>query len=61
MSDTITYMKAENGQVTVAVDSFDDDNLWLSICGNYGGSHCVISFEEAKKMVEALKRIMEQS
>lgn len=58
MSDMTTYLKAENGQVTLSVDKFDDEHVWVSIRGNHGGAYCSISNEEARKMIEGLKRIL---
>jgi len=60
MSDTSTSIKADNGQVTVVVDEFDNESIWLSIRGNHGGSHCTISKEGAREMMEAIQRLLEQ-
>lgn len=42
----------------VFVDRYDDNEMWLSI-HRYGTPvSCVISFDEARKMVEAMNRIL---
>lgn len=58
MSDKATYMKGSDGNVTVCVDSYDDQNIWISLRANHGDMHCYMSHEEAKKMIESLKRIV---
>lgn len=61
MSETSTAIKADGGHVTVVVDEFDNESIWLSMRGNHGGFHCTISKEDAKIMMEAIKRLLEES
>jgi hypothetical protein len=41
------------------VDKYDDDQLWISIQVRNGGARCVIGREEALKMLDAIKRVLE--
>ena len=43
----------------VFVDKFDDNQLWISIQVRNGGARCVIERDEALKMLEAIKRVLE--
>jgi hypothetical protein len=61
MSDKSTSIKADNNQITVVVDEFDSESIWLSIRGNHGGSHCTIAKNDARKMMEAIQRLLEES
>ena len=43
----------------VFVDKFDDGLLWLSLQVRGGGAHVCIERDEALKMLEAIKRVLE--
>ena len=42
----------------VFVDKFDDNELWLSIQIIGGGARTVLTFEQARQMVEAINRVI---
>lgn len=41
------------------VDKFDEGQLWISIQVRNGGARCVIERDEALKMLDAIKRVLE--
>lgn len=59
MSDKAAYIKGSEGNVTVCVDDYDGENVWIALRANHGGMHCYMSHEQAKKMIEALKSLVE--
>jgi hypothetical protein len=56
--DYNTRVDVENRRV-VFVDKFDDDCVWLSIQVNGGNANTTMTFDQAKKVIAALTRIVE--
>jgi hypothetical protein len=52
-----TVITAESSS-NVFVDSWDDGAVWLSIQTMHGGAHCVITPENARAMIVALKAVI---
>lgn len=42
----------------VFIDKYDDGELWLSIQVNGGGARTVLTFDQARQMVEAMNRVL---
>jgi hypothetical protein len=42
----------------VFIDKYDDSELWLSIQVRGGGARTVLTFDQARKMVEAINRVL---
>ena len=57
--DLQTIIKAADNGDSVFVDKFDDGVLWLSLQVRGGGAHVCIERDEALKMLEAIKRVLE--
>ena len=57
--DFQTSINTTENNERVFVDKFDEGVLWLSIQVRGGGAHVTIERDEAIKMLEAMKRVLE--
>ena len=49
---------ADGFERVVFVDKYDDNEMWLSIQVSGGGVNCTLTFDQARKMVEAINRVL---
>jgi hypothetical protein len=49
---------ADGFERVVFVDKYDDNEMWLSIQVSGGGANCTLTFDQARKMVEAINRVL---
>lgn len=56
--DYQTRIETTERSSVVFVDKFDDNEVWLSVQVNGGSARTVLTFEQARQMVEALNRIL---
>lgn len=57
MTDSVMITGDEHSRVFI--DKMDD-KLWLSIHTRFGGAHCEVSMDEAKKMLAALQEFLKE-
>ena len=53
-----TRIETRDNDRRVFVDKYDDNEVWLSLQLNGGGSNCVLSKDQAKDMIAALIRVV---
>jgi hypothetical protein len=54
-----TAISTQQG-LTLFIDRWDDTGAWLSIQTPYGGTHCTLTADEAKRVVVALQAALEK-
>ena len=58
--DLQTRITTRDDERVLFVDQYDQGEVWLSIQLHGGGANCVLSLEQAKQVVEALNRVINQ-
>jgi len=56
--DLQTRIDTTDFHEVVFVDKYDDGELWLSIQVNGGGARTVLTFDQARKMIAAMTRVL---
>jgi hypothetical protein len=56
--DLQTQIKTTEAYQSVFIDKYDDNEMWLSIQVSGGGANCTLTFDQARKMVEAINRVL---
>ena len=57
--DLYTRIDTRDYDRRVFIDKYDDNLVWLSLQVNGGGANCVLSIEQAKAMIEALNKVVQ--
>lgn len=58
MEDKSIMIKTREGQRTIFLDEYDDNQVWLSIQVSGGGAQTSMTLEQAKAMIAGLTTIV---
>jgi hypothetical protein len=58
MEDKSIMIKTREGQRTIFLDEYDDNQVWLSIQMSGGGAQTSMTLEQAKAMIAGLTTIV---
>lgn len=56
--DLETCINAVNPYHRVFVNSWDEDQVWISIAVSNGGANCTLTFDQARELISAINRIV---
>ena len=56
---TIIKSSHHEDQRRIAIDEYGDEKLWVSINVQGGSASIVLTFEEVKRLIEAMNKVME--
>jgi hypothetical protein len=58
MEDKTIIIKTREGERTIFLDEYDNNQVWISIQINGGGAHTSMTLDQAKQMIAGLTAIV---
>lgn len=58
MEDKSIMIKTREGERTIFLDHYDDNQVWISIQMSGGGAHTSMTLDQAKQMIAGLTTIV---